>query len=515
MQDFGLFAASGRHALGQSLEIASSVAKSFLHSFRIGLLRKGVPYPELRRSKTVRFKLDQSWPQPSPISSKMPYAVLHLTSDELREFVTKIVSRFEWQVAFSWFAAARYLAMKPHLDCPDDATFTRYLTQSVYAYFLTDTLNMTDLALLEENGISLERVRKNDLAPLSLIEPFEGLHIAGSVVYSREASDGSFEILGIAMLDEKRQPGELLRPSDGNAWKRAKMHVLQGATYLSLFVTHPKCHFPMDAVIAVTRSALPTEHAFAKLLGPHFYQHLPLDYSVLHIKNGPGYNDPSLYYTAFSGKGGSQYRLFEVHYSGLVGHEAFPAHTFGGIMNARNTEYLRFLLGYHAIILAFVRRVVAHVELDEVVREWLRLCAHYTRGFGPIAEGDTEALAFHVATILWNCSVVHSADHWEFFQIPMEHKPTRLRVAPPFDRRECSFEERELTSGDDRLRHYMWHELYVKPHPLRRLSEVDYGFSSPELQEENREFRRSLVSYAAAWTGKFIPLREICTSIQY
>lgn len=502
-------------ALGQATEIVSSVARSFLHTVRVGLYRRGVPYPALRRSKMVRFALDASWPQPSPISSKMPYAVLHLTAEEVREFLAKIVSRFERQVAISWISAASYLARRPHLDCPDDTTFTRYLTRSVYAYFLTDTLTATDLAILHENGICPERVRKNDLAPLSSVRPFEGLHITGSVVYSREAEDGSFEVLGIAMLDEDGRPGELLRPRDGNGWKRAKMHVLQGATYLSLFVTHPKCHFPMDALIAVTRGALPAEHPIAKLLEPHFYQQLPLDYSVLHIKNGPGYNDPSLYYTAFSGEGASQYRLFEVHYAGLPGHDVFPPHAFGGLMMTRRTEYLDFLLGYHELILAFVRKVVAHVEIDTHVTEWLRLCAHYARGFGPVADDDREGLARRMAMIIWNCSVVHSADHWEFFQIPMEHKPTRLRVPPPFDRRACSFEEPELTTVDDRLRHYMWHELYVKPHPLRRLSEVDYAFEAPDLQEENRELHRQLAHYASRWKDRYVPLEQICTSIQY
>jgi hypothetical protein len=65
------------------------------------------------------------------------------------------------------------------------------------------------------------------------------------------------------------------------------MHALQGATYLSLFVTHPKCHFLIDAILALTRTFLPKEPRIAKLLEAHLYLQLPLDYSVLHIKNGP------------------------------------------------------------------------------------------------------------------------------------------------------------------------------------------------------------------------------------
>jgi hypothetical protein len=247
------------------------------------------------------------------------------------------------------------------------------------------------------------------------------------------------------------------------------------------------------------------------------YMQLPLDYSVLHIRKGPVYNDPRLYYTTFSGAGTSQYRLFDYAFAGLSGHAAFPPYTFGYLLHSRKTDYLAFLRGYYEVILGFVRKVVADVELDEVVLGWVRHCAHYSTGFGgPDRTVDTEQLAACLATIIWNCSVVHSADHREFYAIPMEHKPTRLRISPPFDKSECSFDESALTQVDDRLRHYMFHEMYVRPWPLKQLIDVDYQFTEPALQEANQDFIRALTSYDAGLTAdKYVPLREIATSIQY
>ncbi|WP_396930099.1 hypothetical protein [Mycolicibacterium sp.] len=509
---------STRQSLRQSLQIGSHVLNGFLHTARVDLYRsRKIPYPAMLKSGTVRFKTDNPWPQPSPISANMPYAVLHVAGDELKEFLATIVARFERQVKFSWLSAVPYLKGRPHLDCPDDATFTRYLTQSVYTYFMTDTLDDADRELLAKNGISPESVHKSDLTPVSTVDTFPGLYCTGSVCYFRETGDGNFDIVGITMVDKQFQLGDLLTPSDGNSWLRAKMRVLQGATYLSLFVTHPRCHFPMDAVIAVTKTILPDDHPIPKLLAPHMYLQLPLDYSVLHIKNGPGYNDPLLYYTAFSGKGASQYRLFEYSFAGLPGHPAFPPYTFGYLLDTRKTDYLAYLRGYHDVILGFVRDVVADVDIDDLVLEWFRQCAHYTRGFGTSDETfDKEQLADRLAMIIWNCSVVHSADHREFYAIPMEHKPTRLRIPPPFTKSDCTFDEKDLTQVDDRLRHYMWHEMYVRPWLLKKLVDVDYAFTEPTMQQANRDFISALKAYDTSLTSnEYAPLAELATSIQW
>ena len=295
------------------------------------------------------------------------------------------------------------------------------------------------------------------------------------------------------------------------------MHILQGATYLSLFVTHPRCHFPVDAIIAVTRTFLPPEHRVARLIAPHTYLQLPLDFSVLHIRNGPGYNDPRLYYTAFSGKGRSQFRLFEHSFAGLEGHAAYPPYHFGDLLKARPTDYVQFILGYREVILAFVRRVIADVPIDDTLRDWMRHCSHYARGFGvPPQTLDHEQLAQSLATLIWNCSVVHSADHYEFHAIPMEHKPTRLRVAAPMKRACGPFEFKDLTRTEDRLRHFMWHELYVRLWTLERLGELDYQFPEPHLQAANRDFLAALAAYDAQTADRpYVRLKDIATSIQY
>lgn len=500
------------------IKIPFYVSKGFFHTLRVALYRSmRLPYAWLKSSGIAKFSTDQAWPQPSPISSKMPYAVLHLPAEEIKEFIKQIVSRFQRQVTFSWISAIQYLTRKPYLECPNDPTFVSYMTETVFAYFFTDTLSTADKEVLEANGISSQSVHKSDLAPVSTVETFKGFYCTGSACYFREDAQGKYEILGITMVDKDLRLHELIRPHDGSNWQLAKMHALQGATYLSLFVTHPKCHFPMDAVIAVTKTFLPKEHKVNKLLIPHFYLQLPLDYSVLHIKNGPAYNDPRLYYTAFSGAGRSQYRLFEHAFDGLPGHAAFPPYSFGHLLKAKRTGYMNFLFGYYDVILGFVRKVVAEIETDDVLLEWARHCANYSKGFiGPEKVADKEQLSACLAYVLWNCSVVHSADHWDIHAISMEHKPTRLRVPPPFKKVEFVFDVRKLMNLNDRLRQFMWHELYLRHWLLKRLCDVDYEFAEEGLRAASQEFMEQLKAYDENQpTKRYIPLKEICSSIHF
>ena len=92
--------------MSQTTEIVAHVVSGVVHSLRVSLYREwGVPYPWLRKSPMVRFKTDRAWPQPSPISDKMPPAVLHVPAEEKQEFLAQIVSRFQRQVTYSWLAA--------------------------------------------------------------------------------------------------------------------------------------------------------------------------------------------------------------------------------------------------------------------------------------------------------------------------------------------------------------------------------------------------------------------------
>ena len=338
----------------QAAQITMHVVRGFVHVLRVDLYRTlGIPYPWLKTSGTVRFKTDQSWPQPSPISANMPHAVLHVAGRGAQGVPRQDRGQIPATGAFSWLSAIAYLKRTPHLDCPDDATFSRYMTKIGLCLFPDGRPGRRRSRAPREERY-LQRIRPQ-VGP----GPGEhGRHLSRPLLHRlrlllpQKAPTGSFELLGIAMVDRQFRLGELIRPSDGNSWKRAKMHVLQGATYLSLFVDPPEMPLPDGRHHRGDQDVAP--EGAPDRQAPRA-AHVPAarrsTTPCCTSRTGPGFNDPRLYYTAFSGAGASQYSLFEYSFAGLPGHAAFPPYTFGISYDRRRTDYLSFLRGYHEIIL--------------------------------------------------------------------------------------------------------------------------------------------------------------------
>ena len=156
------------------------------------------------------------------------------------------------------------------------------------------------------------------------------------------------------------------------------------------------------------------------------------------------------------------------------------------------------------------------VELDQPLRDWVKHCHHYSDGFmKPQEINDREKLSETLAYIIWNCSVVHSADHWELLNIPLEHRPMRLRIPPPFKKQGNTLNVSSLMKGTDRIRQVMTNKLYNEHWIITRLVDIDYGFDSDRLKELSQKFVASLKSYATTNQTKHIPLDKIMASIQH
>ena len=62
----------------------------------------------------------------------------------------------------------------------------------------------------------------------------------------------------------------------------------------------------------------------------------------------------------------------------------------------------------------------------------------------------------------------------------------------------------------------MWHEMYVRPWPLKKLVDVHYEFTDPAMQQANRDFVEALISYDAGLTDNdYATLDDMATSIQW
>ncbi|HEY9856948.1 MAG TPA: hypothetical protein V6D05_14490 [Stenomitos sp.] len=453
------------------------------------------------------------WPQANPrYPQGMPPAVREIPWDEQVDFSVHLLARYHLtERLFQPFAHLQAMAY-PGLAEVSDETFAELFSERLFSKFLNSTLDEGDRARFQAYRYYPGTLYKVDFTPMASMERLGGMYAAATTTLFGQNGDGRLHPLAI-QLD-----GLLLEPSDGHAWELAKYFVLNGAACLTITGVHALLHFPMDSVNALTKSLLPSGHLLARLLMPHLRFSLMLDRTVLEHPRTLLDNDQRECYTPFAGTAAGVRGLIRDAYQGLPGNSSYPAYRFPRRPPELPSAFGAQLQDYYACMLEFVRPVVAHLQAgDPGVTTWAHELSQWLPGFpdgAEIWEGDT--LAETVASILCDVTVMHAADHYDLSRIPLDVLPLRLRLPPPTTKEHPPFDRRALTTHDDRFRHAMAHELFVRPHPLTRLATVDYRFDDPELYRLNCQFLADLADVDARWSGRgLIPLDQIPCSIQY
>lgn len=446
--------------------------------------------------------------------------MLHIPKAELRDFIGGTMRRLTKSLQKDGPKALRFAVGQPETPPVGDDLLIQVLTESLFSRTMDPALTESDWALLGAE-VSVEGVvYKHDLHPASFMAPLPGLYVAGPTVYTRRPSAGARCVpVGIAFPRPGAQGPLLLRPSDGAAWELAKHHAVQAAFYTGLYGTHPLVHFPVDAINALTKVVLPVNHVVARLLLPHFYTQLSLNFSVMFIDKSPLHNDQSLPFAGFANDGPrSALNMTQEVYAGMPDHPGYPGYTWDAEPAKMHSDYGAFLEGYHRIILAFVIEVLADVDRsDPDLRRWWRECGAHVRGFPGLevlaTPGELEAA---VAFVIWNAAIVHSVDHYSFGTLPLVPHLLRLRVPPPTSRTIPPLDRTQFTTVEDRFRMFFTHRMHIRPNTARKLVDVDYTFASPERQAAQARFIAALrVVDADPGVTRHAPLEDIATSIQY
>lgn len=468
------------------------------------------PYPP-----TYKFDIRAPWPQPSPWHPKrMAPTVLHVPPAEVREFLQTVVRRYVRTLSTEWPLALRHALAHERVEPVPDAEFCRLLGDTPFSRFLNPTLDAADTHAFAD---LLRRPRpghtffKADFSVMEGLETHPGVHVAPSVtLFSRDAA-GRLEPLAIRLREL------LLTPGDGEAWELAKHFVLQGAAVTLLVVVHPTVHFPMDSINAVTRTALPRTHVLARLLEPHRYMQLPLNFAVLYIERSVAHNSQRELYAAMPVNRDSNLELFARGYGGIEGNSSFPAYRFTFGPPSIPSGYGVFLRAYYDVILEFVSRVTRHIAPgDADVARWADALASFLPGFpggADIFSGSN--LAEAVSTFIHTVSVLHSADHYAYSREPLELAPLCLRVPPPTSKHMAPVDRTRLRWRRDAVHHWMARRMYFQAITLQRLVDVDYGFEDTALDAEAATFRERLHQLDREVPHRYIPLEHIATSIQY
>ena len=316
-----------------------------------------------------------------------------------------------------------------------------------------------------------------------------------------------------------------MTPDDVPTWTLAKLFVMQGAAYHLISLVHPRLHFPMDPINALTRSVLPAGHVLRRLLEPHLRFSLALNVGVRDHVRSVARNDQGEAYTPFGIDGDSIFRLFRIGYRGLPGKAAYPAYRYPMGPTKLYSGYGTYLAGYYRCVLAFTERVCATIPRgDDAVRRWADAIAAFVPGFPSGAEifrGDNLALA--TATFLFTVSVAHSADHHDYAgggsAVDVRQSPLRLRVPPPRAPLQAPVPSEDTATPEDLFRYLMAWKMFFAPTTLRRLDRTRYRFDAARelaLVTAADAFLRGL----RAWDQnmpcrRYAPLSALSRSIEY
>lgn len=457
------------------------------------------------------------WPQPNPRHPRGEApVVLSIPKDQMRDFNRHVGFRYIRELLFGWPAAAWKAATAEVREYPSDAAFSKMMTTSIYSKLLSPLSGGQDEApfreLIERGGGAT--FYKIDLSAMRHVEPYRDMHVAPTLSLVEERGSRR-EVVAIEVA------GLLVEPADVNAWNLAKLFVLQGASYATLFTEHPNLHFPFDAINAITQTILPTDHVVFQLLYPHLRFQLALNDAVLGASSSVITDFRPTIYAPFTADASSGLlELFVAGYRGVTGRSGYPRYDFEARPKRPPSEYGTFLGAYYDTILDFTRVVADKVSPhDRLIRDWADYIVDWIPGFpGPDDIGKPGVLAETLARIVWDLTVGHGADHATFsYDVSPEMKFLRIRVAPPASRDIAPVDIRDATRWVDRFKMRLAHRMFFEPIGFTKLINTDYNFADPELAAAQNDFHAALYRTDSALPNesKYMKLADIPASIQF
>lgn len=499
------------------------------------------------------YKRMGPWPQPNPVLPFTEFpAVVNIPRKELMRYELNIGVRYYTQIFYYLPVALWYGINHAGLAKVSDEEFVDMLCVRSFSKFLTKLHRDQIEKYLP--GIDMSRLPEdreyyvNDLWLMSKLKPQEGCYTAATVcLFARSDSHKyGFEFLANFCLPygEPIEKGTVLYPEDNDAWDLAKYHSLLGCANRLVLSTHSFLHFPMDTVNAITKTALPKDNLLQRLLLPHFEFSLELDLGVLTSWESPIKNHWELPYTGLTGDEAGIAQLFVDAYMGMKDrHLTYPPYHFWLEPQVPDTEYGRFQIEYYNCIERFAKKVLSKLTDDDkwYIRKWadyicgwLNTNPHMTDEdkqdikkrfpngdeiFEEYSDGFT-ILEKVTAKIIWDVTVGHASDHYDYGKMDVHKVPFRLRVPAPQGREVHHYTQKSLRTWVDAYKQRMCWKMFFIPTNVTLLQDMAYDFGGdPELEQYTREFKKELHETEKGLAEKgirdFIPLKEIARSIQY
>jgi hypothetical protein len=455
------------------------------------------------------------WPQPCP---EHPFgeapAVLRLPFNEAFDWWLHIGMRYALSLTYSPIAYLRGI-LNPGLAEVTDQEFENLLQNSMMAKFIKPDFDAKDKKIFGHMLAADKEFYIVDLEPVKVVTTFKGIYASASKTLLIKTGENQYKVHCI-YLDKTEH---LFFPKDGNRWELAKYFVLQGAALCSTLVVHPLLHFPMDSINAITKTALPKDHILFKLLFPHMRFTLYLEAAVLTFKSSLLASKWWMPYAPYPGEYDGLRDLLVEGFKGIKDNASYQNFEYPKKPEKVHAKYGEFQDAYFAVIRTFVKNILVNVDRNDFfVRKWASYVSHWVPKFPGSKEiFEGENLVDAVAYYLYDVTIGHSVDHYDYGNMDIRKVPLRIRQQVP-GKEEISLNRKKLTKFWDFGKYEMARRLFFGPTNVTRLITSKYSFNDPKLDAHVAEFHAQLraLDERMKREGKcYIPLDEIAASIQY
>lgn len=450
------------------------------------------------------------WPQPQPAHplGEAP-GVVHVPVSEWLDWWLHIGSRYILTLGFVPVEYIRSI-LQPGLLPVDDLEFSRLLSHSMISKFITDRIDEHDREIFKI--FNLEGKYLIDLEAIRVVRPFKGMFASGTKVLLQR---NNLDYTPVAIWVDHTQT--LLTPDNSDSWNLAKYFVLQGCAIAATLVVHPLIHFPLDSVNAVTKTALPVWHPLFRLLEPHLRFTLPLENAVLNFKSSLLQSRWWMPYAPYPSHPLALRDLLVEGFKGIKGNLSYPAYRFPLAPPPVPSSYGEFQNAYWPAFLKFARSMLQNVASDDhLVQSWGQFLAPLLPGF-PADFTKPEVLYQTAASYLWQVTVGHSVDHYNYGLMDVRKVPLRLRQSPPAKNTKL-IARKKLVRFWDSGKYRMAQRLFFRPTTVTSLIEADYRCMNEAEREAVKVFKAELRAIDDEVKKRgicYIPLDEIAASIQY
>jgi hypothetical protein len=496
--------------------------------------------PNVRPQSDYLYERRGPWPQPQP-AHPFGFApgVVHVPKQEQRKWDWTIGIRYKITLLTYWPAAMLYAWSHRSLEPVSDGEFEEILTHSSLSKFISNELNeRKEYPNNEKLKIFAEFLEASpgekffvaDYTLLKHCQTYPDIYTAATItLFKGDLVNGKRKVVAIYIYDNNL----MLTPEDGNAWELGKYFVLQGGAIRITSSAHANLHFPYDSINAISKSALPKDSVLLRLLKPHLDLTLELNYSVLNSPNSPVVNNQHMPYTAFPAPEAGLAGLFLYGYNGMEGNPSYPHYKFQIVPRTFHSDYGTFLMAYYETIKKFVYKVIDQIPEEEYIdimvwadyiKTWVPEFPAGTDMFDMDEQGNAhmkkeKLLSKIVANIIWDLSVGHACDHYDYSNISINKAPLRMRVPPPDSKNMPSLDRKKLINWIDLFKHRFERKMFFAPRNVTLLMDTHYDFNKPSeqyLRELNEYFLSDLKKTEQQLTVyNYIPLNQISRSIQY